>query len=437
MLSKKIDSHWFIPVLAWCVYAAAYFCRINLSITIPYLQNELGFSKTALGFLASGFFIAYAAGQLINGIIGDRLPVRYFISLGLIVAGVSNIIFGMIQTFPLMLIAWTANGYFQSMLWGPLLRTLSEHVPPAKQDRAKFMMSTSPVVGSFFAYILAGRLAISFGWKAAFLVPGIILLAMAGIWFCSLSGFSGKKGSTSTPGKDSLKNEGQGVKENRESWHGKLRLVEFILHSRIYLIIILGIFIGISGQGLSLWSPSLFTEYFSLDMNRMLSIMSLMPLVNLLFIITGGILFKNYLKNENRIIILFLSIALLSTLFMWRLQNIVFILYVIIFYVLMASITTANIFITGYVPFKYKQNGRVSAAAGIIDSSIYLGAAIAGPVIGAAAERFGWDGIFGGILGICVLALIPCFLISKPPRFFRNRQAQAGKNNNPPPSDPS
>ena len=396
---------WCVPILAWAVYAAVYFGRINLSIAIPFLQNEAGYSKAALGFLASGFFGAYAIGQFINGIIGDRLPVKYFVSLGLIVAGITNILFGMIQAFPVMFIVWTVNGYFQSMLWGPLLRTLSESAPRAKQYRVMFIMSTSPVIGHFLSYILVGRLAVSFGWSAAFLVPGIMLSVMAGLWFWGISRFGGKTESQS-------ETETLSKREVLE----KPNLIGFILQNKLYIIIFVGILAGIVKEGLTLWGPAIFTGYFSLNMNRMLSVMSLMPLVNLLFVILVGILYKKFIQNENRIILIFSLTALLSILLMWRLQTVIFLLTVIFFYGLMASINATCNILTAYIPFNYKRHGRVSAVAGILDSSIYFGAVIAGPVIGITAEKFGWNGIFGGILWVCAATLVLCLFMRKPLR---------------------
>ena len=399
---NKTKSIWLIPLLAWCVYVTVYFGRINLSITIPFLHSDLGFSNAALGFLATGFFIAYAAGQFINGIIGDRIQVRYFITLGLVVSGLSNIAFRMFPVFPLMLLAWSANGYFQSMLWGPLLRVLAEYVPAAKLYRAMFLMSTSPIIGSFFSYILIGHVAVSFGWGAAFVVPGIVLIAMAVLWYFGAANYTGK-----TEGHEkkytTVKNE-IAVKRN---------IMGFIVHSKLYLIIVFGILIGIVREGLVLWGPSIFTDFFSHDMNRMLFIMSLMPLINLFIVTVSGILYKTIMRNENHVIMLFLVLTILSSLLIWRLQNVSVSMMIFFFYSLMASISAISNMLTCYIPFNFKEDGRVSTSAGIIDSALYLGAAIAGPLIGSTSELFGWNGIFGGILGICLAAFIPCYIYFK------------------------
>ena len=139
---------------------------------------------------------------------------------------------------------------------------------------------------------------------------------------------------------------------------------------------------------------------------KMLMIISLMPIVNLFFVISAGLLYKKFLSNEKYTILLFLSIAVIFSSLMWQARTAVLALNILFFFVLMASLYTTNNQMMSFIPFGFKKSGRVSAAAGILDSSFYLGAAIAGPIIGAAADNFGWNGIFGGILGICLLAVL-------------------------------
>ena len=400
MPSKKEYSFWFVPVLSWIAYASAYLGRMNLSITIPYLQNELGFSKAALGFLASGFFISYAAGQFINGILGDHFEVRKFITLGLLVAGISNLSFSLFRTFPLMLLFWSLNGYFQSMLWGPLLRTISDNVPQNRQYKATIIMSTAPATGRFLAYNLAGRLSVSHGWELAFIVPGLILLSAAGLWYWGISKFRNlSAGATQISPPDRQE-------ASHTSHLSGRKLFEFIIQSKLYLFILLGILIGIVREGLTLWGPTIFIELYLLDMARTLSIISVLPIINLCFTFVCGMLYKKFHSNERYAIFLFLLTAIFSAFLLWQVRSTFLFVNILFFFALLTSIHAANVMMTSYAPLSYKKEGRVSAAAGIIDSSFYLGAAIAGPIMGITAENFGWNGIFSGLLLICTIAAI-------------------------------
>ena len=64
---------WRIVVMGWVTYASFYLGRVNLSIAIPDLRENLSLSSQDIGLLGSGFFLSYAFGQLITGHLGDRI----------------------------------------------------------------------------------------------------------------------------------------------------------------------------------------------------------------------------------------------------------------------------------------------------------------------------------------------------------------------------
>jgi OPA family glycerol-3-phosphate transporter-like MFS transporter len=386
-MKKKNEIFWRLVILSWLVYVLAYSGRVNLSIAIPWIEEEYGYSKATLGFLASGFFAAYAGGQLINGILGDRFNPRYFISVGLLIAGLGNICFGLFPFLPVMFISWVVNGYFQSMLWGPLLRVISETVPANKRHSAIFIMSTSPSAGYFLSYMAVGKIALLTKWENAFIAPGLLLAFTAAVWFWRLG---------------RLKNEPE-EKLNAGTPRQAGGLLNFIFGRKLYYIIILGVMIGAVRESVALWGPSLLADRGETGMERALYFMSLIPLINISFIVLNGIISKKY-RNPRRSITAFVLLSLVSTILLQIAGNYSFLVLLLMFYLLMASVYSANILMTGYLPLEYRDDGRISSAAGIIDSSFYLGAALAGPAAGAAADRFGWPGIFTGITAACLAA---------------------------------
>src|SRR4051812_49114239 len=77
----EIDAtyrHWRTRILysSFAGYAVFYFCRVNISMAIPQMQADLGYSKTQLGWLASALQITYGLGKFGNGILADRTNPR-------------------------------------------------------------------------------------------------------------------------------------------------------------------------------------------------------------------------------------------------------------------------------------------------------------------------------------------------------------------------
>ena len=78
----------------WAGYAFFYFTRKSFTFAMPVMQNELGFGKFELGLLGSILYIAYGFSKFLSGMIGDKSNPRYFMSIGLILTGLFNMLFG-------------------------------------------------------------------------------------------------------------------------------------------------------------------------------------------------------------------------------------------------------------------------------------------------------------------------------------------------------
>src|SRR5688572_29596681 len=94
---EEIDRtyrHWRTRVLyaSFLGYAVFYFCRVNISMAIPQMQADLGYTKAEIGLVVSGLQLAYGLGKFGNGILADRANPRVFMSLGLMLSGVVNIV---------------------------------------------------------------------------------------------------------------------------------------------------------------------------------------------------------------------------------------------------------------------------------------------------------------------------------------------------------
>ena len=161
---------------ATAAYTVYYFCRVNISIAIPFLQESLGASKTQLGVVASSLQVAYGTGKFVNGVLGDRMNPRYFMAAGLLLSGLANLIFGSTSALGLLAIVWALNGWFQSMGFPAGARLLSHYYPPREYGRSWSIFGCSHQVGAVVVLIAGGYLAM-FGWRYVFWIPGLVAVA--------------------------------------------------------------------------------------------------------------------------------------------------------------------------------------------------------------------------------------------------------------------
>ncbi|PTI57718.1 MFS transporter, partial [Staphylococcus succinus] len=108
-------------------YAGYYLLRKNFSLAMPYLIDE-GFSKTGLGVALSAISIAYGISKFVMGTVSDRSNARIFLTLGLILTAIVNLLLGFIPVLTssifIMFVMMFLNGWFQGMGWPPSGRVL-------------------------------------------------------------------------------------------------------------------------------------------------------------------------------------------------------------------------------------------------------------------------------------------------------------------------
>ena len=146
-------------------YAFYYFTRKSFTFAMPAMIAEMGFSKSDLGILASVLSISYGVSKFTSGILGDRSNPRYFMSIGLIITGILNIIFGMSSTVLMFAILWGLNGWFQGWGWPPCCRLLTHWYSQSERGTRWAVWSTSHNVGGAAIAILAAGCAQYFGWR--------------------------------------------------------------------------------------------------------------------------------------------------------------------------------------------------------------------------------------------------------------------------------
>jgi MFS transporter, OPA family, glycerol-3-phosphate transporter len=76
------------------LYTSFYMCRYNFSIANKSISEEFGFSRAQMGYIITTALFAYACGQIINGLLTDRIGGKRAMLIGAAGTVTMNILFG-------------------------------------------------------------------------------------------------------------------------------------------------------------------------------------------------------------------------------------------------------------------------------------------------------------------------------------------------------
>lgn len=176
----KIRNAILIGVLCSASYLVVYFVRSVLSAVTPQIIEQGVYTAEFIGFASSLFFGFYAVGQLINGIVGDKVKARYMISFGLVFAGICHLCFESMMDFPnAACIAYGMTGFFLSMVYPPISKVVAENTEPLYAVRC----SLAYTFAAFLGAPLVGLVAIVTTWKSLLTLSGVLVILMGILTF--------------------------------------------------------------------------------------------------------------------------------------------------------------------------------------------------------------------------------------------------------------
>ena len=99
------------------MYASYYMCRYNFRYATPGMVDEFGFDKTQIADMFAIWSLAYGTGQLVNGLLSDKIGGKTSMLIGAVATIIINFIFGFssfVSTFATFSLIALMNGYFQA-----------------------------------------------------------------------------------------------------------------------------------------------------------------------------------------------------------------------------------------------------------------------------------------------------------------------------------
>ena len=371
-------------------YLAVYVARNVLGTVTPQMIESGGFTTEGIGSLSSIFFITYAVGQLINGIIGDRISPKYMISIGLILGGMGNLVFTIPNvTMDTTYVSYALTGFFLSMLFAPMIRVISENTESPYTTKCALGLT----VASFLGSVVAGMLAAFLLWRGVFATSSIALLIMGVVCFLLFTLWERQGNLKYTAAKSTTQ-----VKGN----------VTILFRYRIILYTVIAVLTGVIRTTVVFWMPTYLSQHLGFPPDIAALIFTGASVVILMSAFLAEFLFYQLKQNMELTVLVAFSTSALCFLAVFFLANpvlnIAFLILAIMF-----SNCAASLLWNRYCP-SLKDTGMVSSATGFLDFMSYMAASISSTLFANAVADIGWGNLILIWFGLMALGALACLL---------------------------
>ena len=394
-------------------YAGFYLVRNNFSLALPaILKAHPEYSKAALGSAMTGLSIAYGISKFIMGSVSDRSNARWFMALGLLATSTVTFLFGTVPaiygSLALMIALQALNGWFNGMGWPPCGKTMVHWWSARERGRVVAFWNVAHNIGGALVAVFGTWAVVHFGdWGATFYFNAAIAAAIAGVVVllvrdtpqsCGLPPIETFKGGNPAD----YNADHERVLSFREIFFG------YVLNNKfLWAIAIANAFVYFVRYGVVNWIPTYLQTAKGFNFKESGLAWTAFELAGIPGTILCGVISdKVFRARRAPATILFMALTLIGLIVyglnrhgpLW---------------IDVAALITIGFFIYGPIMMiglhaldlvPKKAAGTAAGFTGFF--GYFFGSAPSGAGVGWIADRWDWSGVFGTMIGCCLLTIV-------------------------------
>lgn len=173
---------WAILALLFAATVLNYLDRQVLSILAPQVQKDLGIDDLGYARIVQYFLVAYTVSYLVCGWVTDKLGAKTTLALFLGWWSLANMATGWVRSAGQLGFARLMLGVGEPAVYTAGPKAVAEHFPPTERGFAIGVYTAGAMIGATIAPPVIAFLALSYGWRAAFVITGAAGFLWLALW---------------------------------------------------------------------------------------------------------------------------------------------------------------------------------------------------------------------------------------------------------------
>ncbi len=378
------------------VYMFTMFIKTNYTASVAYVVSRGIFSKANAGTIASMFYLLYGVGQIIGGVLVDKISPYKTITIGLVFALLGNVVLAFTTDYIIVLITWSICGISQFGIWPGICKIIATDVLSKDRNNATIFVNYADQFAGILSYLLAATVLEYLGWSAMFICSIISLVVTLAIWFYVLSIINFPK--------EDLVEKSKTIKKEK---HHDYSFIYLLLSFGLISMVIFGCVDAMLLNGAQVWIPTMIMQSYegiSSGFSNLLSILIFVTrLIALIFL--KPLLFR--IKHPLYGIMAIYIISLIPLIFIQFVGKISVVIIVIMLCLHSTIIKLKNV-LTMKVTYSFAKYGYSGTCSGVYNALASFGIVIASYGYGVMSEHLGWTAITLTWLLITALSIVLC-----------------------------
>ena len=297
-----------------------------------------------------------------------------------------NLLFGFSSTLGAMVLVWGLNGIFQSMGWGPIIKTASRWSRPEQRSSVSAFLGTTFVLGALASWYLSGRIMTVLGrWELIFWIPAGVLFMQGAIWFSLVRDNPSDVGFTIPALIQERDEAAPTLKQYLKD------TITFLKQPSFLLLALTTIFQGMIKDGINLWTPMLLMQSQNQSIGTAVTYSLIVPSLGFLGVLAASWLNHRLDGDDRKTVVLFFALGAITAVGVsWAFTRGSAIVLSVLIGVCSFGIHGVNVLLLSSIPLQYVRFGKTSTLAGFLDFASYIGSAVMTMLTGVIISGLGW-----------------------------------------------
>src|SRR6202795_1948698 len=173
---------WWIGGILFASTVINYIDRQTLSILAPYLKQNYHWTNTDYANIAIAFRIAYSIGQTVCGRLMDRVGTRRGLTISVTWYSIVSVLTALANGLSSFALFRFLLGAGESAHWPGARKAVSGWFPRRERGLAAALYDSGSSVGGAVAPFLILPVYFRWGWRIAFVIPGMLGFLWLIVW---------------------------------------------------------------------------------------------------------------------------------------------------------------------------------------------------------------------------------------------------------------
>ncbi|MGD9921201.1 MAG: MFS transporter [Pseudorhodoplanes sp.] len=160
-------------VIALIVFVTSLFTR-SVDPVVPLIADGMAVQVGTAALLSTAFALPYALVQPVLGALGDMMSKTRLMSVSLVILVLSAAVSATAPNFTILMLSRVAAGIASGGIFPISLATVGDRVPVAQRQIAIGRLLAATMTGNLMGASLAGIVGDLAGWRAVFVVTGLL-----------------------------------------------------------------------------------------------------------------------------------------------------------------------------------------------------------------------------------------------------------------------